>query len=85
MRAAAAPLTYAIPWRRGDIVILDNSRFMHGRRAIADPRQRRIASYFGYVDFAPPQSDEPADPVWRRGTFTPPRGAANQRATPRLP
>lgn len=72
VREAAAPITYALAWRRGDILILDNSRYMHGRRAITDPQNRTIASYFGYVDFAPPNEFEPADPAWRRGQFRPP-------------
>jgi alpha-ketoglutarate-dependent taurine dioxygenase len=72
IREAAAPITHAHAWRRGDILILDNSRYMHGRRAILDPEHRTIASYFGYVDFAPPNPYEPADPPWRRGLFKPP-------------
>ncbi|MCY7338914.1 MAG: TauD/TfdA family dioxygenase [Sphingomonas bacterium] len=72
VREAAAPLTHALAWRRGDILILDNSRFMHGRRAIADPGERKIASYFGYVGFAPPNDDDPIDPPWRSGQFKPP-------------
>jgi alpha-ketoglutarate-dependent taurine dioxygenase len=80
VREAAAPITYALAWRRGDILILDNSRYMHGRRAISDPQNRTIASYFGYVDFAPPNDFEPADPPWRRGQFRPP----NQRHNPAI-
>ena len=72
VREAAAPITYALTWRRGDILVLDNSRFMHGRRAIADQRERTIASYFGYVGFAPPDPLGPLDPLWRRGQFKPP-------------
>lgn len=72
VRAAAEPITYAHGWRQGDLVLLDNSRFMHGRRAILDPRARRIASYFGYLACAPPQPDEPLDPVWRRAILDPP-------------
>lgn len=75
VREAARPVTYPVPWQKDDVVILDNSRFMHGRRAISDPGKRRIASYFGYVSFAPPQPGEPQDPVWRREDFRPP--AAN--------
>ena len=72
VRTAAAAHTYDIRWRRGDVILLDNSRFMHGRRAITDPRQRQIASYFGYVDFAPPNGSEPLDSPWRSGAFRPP-------------
>jgi hypothetical protein len=72
---AAAAVTYALRWRRGDILIVDNSRFMHGRREILDARERKIASYFGYLRFAPPNEYEPLDPAWRRGPFRPPTSA----------
>lgn len=71
--AASVPLTYALAWQTGDVLMLDNTRFMHGRTAIADPGQRQIATYFGYLDFALPDPEEIADPVWRREDFQPPR------------
>jgi hypothetical protein len=52
--------------------MLDNTRFMHGRTAIADPGERLIATYFGYLNFAIPDPEEPADPIWRREVFIPP-------------
>ena len=42
----AEKLTVGMDWQRGDIVLLDNSRVMHGRRAIVDP-QRRILVRLG--------------------------------------
>lgn len=33
---AARPLTHEIQWEPGDLVLIDNSRYMHGRRAFAD-------------------------------------------------
>ena len=76
VREAAAPITYPIPWKAGDMAILDNSRFMHGRRPILDPGQRRIATYFGYLDGISGQAGEPDDPIWRREMFIPPDAAA---------
>lgn len=32
--------TYDIDWHAGDVVIIDNSRVMHGRRRLADPSRR---------------------------------------------
>lgn len=64
-------LTVAIAWQRGDLLMLDNTRFMHGRTAVVDPGERLIASYFGYLHFAPPDPEEPVDPPWRRGSFNP--------------
>jgi alpha-ketoglutarate-dependent taurine dioxygenase len=72
VRDTAAEITYDVSWQVGDILILDNSRFMHGRRAITDPSSRTIASYFGYASFTPRQAVEPAEPLWRRGNFKPP-------------
>lgn len=71
-KAAAEPLTHAIAWRRGDVLVLDNTRFMHGRNAIPHPDERRIATFFGYLDFALPDPEEPPDPIWRREDFVPP-------------
>jgi alpha-ketoglutarate-dependent taurine dioxygenase len=73
IKAAGDRLTVAIDWRAGDLLMLDNSRFMHGRTAITEPGERRIASYFGYLNFAIPDPEEPADPIWRREDFVPPR------------
>ena len=69
---AAAPVTYAVPWQRGDILIVDNSRFMHGRNPILSAGERKIASYFGYLGFAPENPEDPPNPLWRNGSFRPP-------------
>ena len=65
-------LAAAVVWQTGDLLVLDNSRFMHGRNAILDPGSRLIATYFGYLRFAPVNPEEAADPIWRRETFRPP-------------
>jgi len=65
-------LTAPIEWQAGDLVILDNSRFMHGRTALTEGDPRLIATYFGYLDFAEPAEEEPADAIWRRPGFNPP-------------
>ena len=72
IRAKAARLSASINWWRGDLLMLDNTRFMHGRNAIVNPAQRVIASYFGYLDFAIPNSDEMPNAQWRRNAFRPP-------------
>lgn len=68
-------LTVPVGWRRGDLLMLDNSRFMHGRTAVTDVGERLIASYFGYLRCAPVNPEEPADPPWRREGFRPPVAA----------
>ncbi len=75
-------LSVPINWRAGDVVMLDNSRFMHGRTAIIDPAERLIASYFGYLRFAIPDAEEPADPIWRREDFEPPLRPDHPRFRP---
>ena len=61
-----------VAWQAGDVLMLDNTRFMHGRTAIREPEKRVIATYFGYLRFAVPDPEEPPDPVWRREDFSPP-------------
>lgn len=72
VKAVSDRLSVPIQWRKGDLLMLDNTRFMHGRNAITDPEDRLIASYFGYLKFALPNPEEPADPPWRSGQFRPP-------------
>lgn len=45
-----AELTEEIPWQAGDLVMLDNSRFLHGRRAFTGT-QRRIFSLLSLSSF----------------------------------
>ena len=77
VKAAGDRLTHTIAWQHGDVLMLDNTRFMHGRRAIPQPDARRIATFFGYLDFAEPDPDEPPDPIWRREDFDPPKPPLN--------
>jgi len=69
-------LTAPIAWQRGDLLMLDNSRFMHGRTGVRDAEERLIATYFGYLAFAEPDAEEPANAPWRRPGFSPPRRLA---------
>lgn len=69
-------LTAAMDWRQGDLLMIDNSRFMHGRTEVAPNDARLIATYFGYLRFAPPSAEEPHDPPWRKPGFAPPTAMA---------
>lgn len=73
VRQVAQHLTVPIRWRDGDLLMLDNSRFMHGRRPIADPSRRLIATFFGYLRDARPDPEEPPQARWRRAAFRPPQ------------
>jgi len=72
IKSVADGLTAPIAWQPGDLLILDNTRFMHGRNRVHSAAEREILTYFGYLDFAPPNSEEPARPVWRHMDFNPP-------------
>ncbi|MGV8929072.1 MAG: TauD/TfdA family dioxygenase [Brevundimonas sp.] len=75
VKAVSDAITVPVQWQAGDLVMIDNSRFMHGRRPILDMRDRLIASYFGYLDFAVPDAEEPPNAPWRQGLFVPPDNA----------
>jgi len=72
IRATGETIKMAVAWQQGDVLMLDNSRFMHGRNAIIDPGERLIATFFGYVKFARPDAEEPKDAPWRKPGFAPP-------------
>ncbi len=78
VKHSADRLTVPVPWRRGDLLILDNTRFMHGRTEVTDSANRLIATYFGYRPGAPVNPEEPPNPAWRQPGFCPPGLAAGQ-------
>ncbi len=78
IKACGDRLSHPVAWQTGDVVMLDNTRFMHGRRPIDDPAERHIITYFGYLACAQPDPDEVPDAPWRRRDFAPP---ANPRVT----
>lgn len=63
--AVARALTVAHRWQDGDILMLDNSRFMHGRNPVADPGERLIWTQFGYLDFLPDAETRLRREPWR--------------------
>lgn len=73
VKDTATQITTAVKWQKHDVLMLDNSRFLHGRNQINDTSHRLILSFFGYLKFAIPSAEEPSDPPWRNGTFVPPR------------
>ncbi len=72
LKATGDALSAEVAWQEGDMLMLDNSRFMHGRTAIIDAEARVIATYFGYLKNAPYNPEEPADALWRRADFRAP-------------
>lgn len=59
-------LQQPIAWQQYDVVMLDNTRFMHARGKLPSPSLRYILTYFGYLRFAVPASEEGANPRWRQ-------------------
>ncbi|HEX8938340.1 MAG TPA: TauD/TfdA family dioxygenase [Sphingomicrobium sp.] len=74
IKAVADRSSAEVQWQTGDVLMLDNSRFMHGRTAILDARERQIATFFGYLSFAIPNAEEPPNALWRQANFRPPIG-----------
>ncbi|WP_205651081.1 TauD/TfdA family dioxygenase [Tsuneonella mangrovi] len=72
VRSVARANTYAHAWQEGDVLVVDNTRFMHGRRAIADASGRQIATFFGYLEGIANRPGEPESPIWRKEMFVPP-------------
>ncbi len=50
MRALTAELTEDINWQDGDVALVDNTRVMHGRRAIVDAGRRKIYNAQSYLN-----------------------------------
>jgi alpha-ketoglutarate-dependent taurine dioxygenase len=72
VKVVADRITHPLTWHAGDVLILDNTRFMHGRNAVRDPAVRRLATCFGYLTFAEPGPDEVPNAPWRRPHWRPP-------------
>jgi alpha-ketoglutarate-dependent taurine dioxygenase len=44
----AANLTFAVPWQTGDVLVVDNSRYLHGRQAFTDTA-RAVSVRMGHL------------------------------------
>jgi alpha-ketoglutarate-dependent taurine dioxygenase len=77
IKATGDRLMVPVDWQPGDVLMVDNSRFMHGRTEILDSKERLIATFFGYLKFAIPGAEEPEAAPWRRIDFCPPLPPGN--------
>lgn len=75
VKSVSDEITAPVGWRAHDVLMVDNSRFMHGRTDVMPGDSRRIATYFGYLADAEPDLEEPPSPPWRRQGFNPPQFA----------
>lgn len=62
----ANELSVAHRWEQHDILMVDNTRFMHGRNAIKDATERRIVTQFGYASFRSDTEELMKSQPWRR-------------------
>lgn len=74
LKEVSDTLSVPVDWRAGDLLMVDNWRFMHGRRAIHSTQERLILTYFGYRrendggdgNKNGQQADKADLPPWRR-------------------
>ena len=65
VKIVSEKLQRVINWQANDLLMLDNTRFLHGRRNIVNANERLILSYFGFINFAKYSNHYPADDPWR--------------------
>lgn len=66
IESVTSRISVTINWRKKDLVMLDNTRFMHGRNPIGDPENRKIITQFGYLSFVPSKYPNLRQQVWRK-------------------
>ena len=65
IKKAGEKSTETINWRPNDLVMIDNTRFLHGRNKIQDLENRKIITYFGFLRFASKLQDPVPNSRWR--------------------
>ena len=65
IKSESDKLVTPIKWAKNDLLMLDNTRFLHGRNIIKNTSKRAIYSYFGYLKFALPNAEEIPNAPWR--------------------
>lgn len=65
MNELAYSLCYTHRWRKNDLLMIDNTRFMHGRPRFHEKGDRLILSQFGYLRNAPVSEEDLAWQPWR--------------------
>jgi len=66
LKTVSDSLTVAHKWETCDLLMVDNTRFMHGRNAVEDPNHRLIFTQFGYATFAPVDENAARGQPWRK-------------------
>ena len=58
-------LSEYLAWQKNDVMMVDNTRYLHGRTRISNLKERRVLTYFGYLKFACPKQDPVPNAPWR--------------------
>ncbi len=66
MNQLAHAVAYTHHWHKNDIIMADNTRFMHGRPSFKAGKDRLIMSQFGYLRNPPIPPAELAHQPWRQ-------------------
>lgn len=66
LKRVSDALTCAHTWQKHDVLMVDNSRFMHGRHIVYKNRERVIWTQFGYVSFLPDMEARLKAEQWRQ-------------------
>ena len=66
LRQVGEQNTVAHRWQQDDLLMVDNTRFMHGRNAVEDVNHRVILTQFGYASFLPDGDERLRNEPWRQ-------------------
>ena len=65
VKKSGEKITVINKWQKDDILMIDNTRFLHGRNRILNLKNRRILTYFGYLKYACNKYDPVNNAPWR--------------------
>jgi len=66
LKQVSDALSVAHKWQQGDVLMVDNTRFLHGRNFVLNSKQRVIWTQFGYAAFVPGLDTLLTTQPWRR-------------------
>lgn len=67
LKTVSDDLKVAHTWQQNDVLMIDNTRFMHGRNYVINTNQRIIWTQFAYANFIPELDSLYESQPWRRG------------------
>lgn len=64
--STADRIAMQLDWQKGDLLMLNNTRFMHARPSVVDPEKRKIVTRFGYARRHPQREKLAQSCCWRQ-------------------